>query len=42
LYAEWEKADARLQADGQYAHSGTKTEIMKSGGIKIPGYQKGG
>ena len=40
--AEWEKADARIQAGGEYAYSGTETEVMKSRKILIPGYQKGG
>jgi len=36
-YVEWEKSDARIQTDGQYAHSGIEKEVMKSWGILIPG-----
>jgi hypothetical protein len=41
-YSEWEKSDASIQADVQYTYSGTETEVIKSWGILIPGYQKGG
>jgi hypothetical protein len=39
--AEWEKADARIEAGGEYVYSGTKVGML-SGRSQIPGYKQMG